>query len=40
MKLFVSIEASTPDGTMYRVVLGMTLVIPLVSWIIAIARWF
>lgn len=38
MTLLLAIEASKPDGTVYRVALGMTLFLPLASWIAGLAR--
>lgn len=36
MTLVVTIEASKPDGTMFRMALGWKFFIPLASWIIAL----
>lgn len=38
MTLLIAIEASKPDGTVYRFGLGWTLVLPLASWFTSIAR--
>lgn len=37
MNLLFAIEASKPDGTVYRMVLGCSL-LPLASWFAAIGR--
>jgi len=39
LTLLFAIEASQPDGTMFRMAFGCSL-LPLVSWIIGIARLF
>lgn len=38
MTLLFAIEASKPDGTVYRMALGWTLVLPLASWLTGIGR--
>jgi len=34
----LAIEASKPDGTVYRMAFGWTLFLPLASWITGITR--
>jgi hypothetical protein len=40
MSLFVTIEASQPHGATYRLAIGCTLPLALVSVLAAIARFF
>lgn len=40
MTLLLAIEASKPDGTVYRMAIGGTLSLALASWAAAFARLF
>ncbi len=38
MTLLFAIEASKPDGTMFRLAFGWTLVLPLATWLTHFTR--
>lgn len=40
MNLLFAIEASRPDGTVFRVALGVTLFLPVASLVAALTRLF